>query len=301
MNKLGKIAKLITATVLGTALIAGCGNSAAGTASTGASVSESQTATAAESSTGTESNSNAGADTKTITVSVDGATAPFNYQDENGNLVGYEVDLLNEIAARSDGKLQFEFNITNWDGIFASLDAGKANMIVNNITKKPEREEKYLFSDYSYYNNHTVIVVPKGDTSITSIDDLQGKSIEALSGTAVALFLEDYNEQHADNPITLLFSDASTATMISNVATGRYPAYICSESYVNEAVKQLGLEVDTIAIPNEEEIQSSQAWFLYGANEADLKAEVDPILKTIIDDGTLSTLSEKWFGADYTK
>ena len=117
----------------------------------------------------------------------------------------------------------------------------------------------------------------------------------------MALFLEDYNEQHADNPITLVFSDASTATMISNVATGRYPAYICSESYVNEAVKQLGLEVDTIAIPNEDEIQSSQAWFLYGANEADLKAEVDPILKGIIDDGTLSTLSEKWFGADYTK
>lgn len=297
MKKLGKIAKLITATVLGAALLAGCGNSVAGTASTGASSTENQTT--AESGSNAESGANA--DTKTVTVSVDGATAPFNYQDENGNLVGYEVDLLNEIAARSDGKLQFNFNVTNWDGIFASLDSGKADMIVNNITKKPEREEKYLFSDYSYYNNHTVIVVPKGDTSITSIDDLQGKSIEALSGTAVALFLEDYNEQHADNPITLLFSDASTATMISNVATGRYPAYICSESYVNEAVKQLGLEVDTIAIPNEDEIQSSQAWFLYGANEADLKAEVDPILKEIIDDGTLSTLSEKWYGADYTK
>lgn len=291
MKKLGKIAKLITVTVLGAALIAGCGNSAADTASTGASSTENQTT----------AESGASVDTRTVTVSVDGATAPFNYQDENGDLVGYEVDLLNEIAARSDGKLQFEFNITNWDGIFASLDAGKADMIVNNITKKPEREEKYLFSDYSYYNNHTVIVVPKGDTSITSIDDLQGKSIEALSGTAVALFLEDYNEQHADNPITLLFSDASTATMISNVATGRYPAYICSESYVNEAVKQLGLEVDTIAIPNEDEIQSSQAWFLYGADETDLKAEVDPILKEIIDDGTLSTLSEKWYGADYTK
>lgn len=297
MKKLGKIAKLISATVLGAALIAGCGNSAASTAATGASSTESQT-TAVESSNASDG---ANTEAKTVTVSVDGGTAPFNYQDENGNLVGYEVDLLNEIASRSEGNLQFEFNITNWDGIFASLDSSKADMIVNNITKKPEREEKYLFSDYSYYNNHTVIVVPKGDKSITSIDDLQGKSIEALSGTAVALFLEDYNEQHADNPITLVFSDASTATMISNVATGRYPAYICSESYVNEAVKQLGLEVDTIAIPNEDEIQSSQAWFLYGANEADLKAEVDPILKGIIDDGTLSTLSEKWFGADYTK
>ena len=291
MKKLGKIAKLITVTALGAALMAGCGNSSSNTASTTDSNANQTTEDTTQASTGAQ----------TVTVSMDGATAPFNYQDEDGELVGYEVDLLKEIETRSDGKLHFEFNITNWDGIFASLDAGKAQMIVNNITKKPEREEKYLFSDYSYYNNHTVIVVPKGDTSITSIDDLQGKSVEAISGTAVALFLEDYNEQHADNPITLVFSDASTATQLSNVATGRYPANICSESYVNEAVNQLGLEVDTISIPNEDEIQSSQAWFLYGAGQEDLKAEIDPILKEIIDDGTLSSLSEKWYGADYTK
>lgn len=240
-------------------------------------------------------------DTRTVVVSVDGGTAPFNYQNEDGELEGYEVDILNEIAERSDGALEFTFNVTNWDGIFASLDSGKANMIVNNITKKPEREEKYIFSDYSYYNNHTVIVVPKGDTSIHSIEDLQGKSIEVLTGTAVTLYLEEFNEEHADNPIDLVYSEANTASIINNVALGRYPACIWSESYVTEAVNQLGLEVDTVAIENEEDIQSSEAWFLYGANEEDLKEEVDPILKELIDDGTLSELSEKWFGADYTE
>ncbi|MEI3219002.1 MAG: transporter substrate-binding domain-containing protein [Lachnoclostridium sp.] len=78
-------------------------------------------------------------------------------------------------------------------------------------------------------------------------------------------------------------------------------AGIWSESYVVEAINQLGIEVDTISIENEEDIQSSQAWFLYGANEEELKAEIDPILQEIIDDGTLSELSIKWFGDDYTK
>lgn len=231
---------------------------------------------------------------------MDGGTAPFNYQNDDGELEGYEIDLLHEIEERS-GDIEFEFNVTEWDAIFASLDSGKADIIINNITKKPEREEKYLFSDYSYYNNHTVIVVPKGDTSIQTVEDLQGKSIEVLAGTAVTLYLEEFNEEHADNPINLVYSEAKTASLINDIAIGRYPAGIWSESYVVEAINQLGIEVDTISIENEEDIQSSQAWFLYGANEEELKAEIDPILQEIIDDGTLSELSIKWFGDDYTK
>lgn len=255
--------------------------------------------------TGCGSNSGNGdtsadAEKKTVVVSMDGATAPFNYQNDDGELEGYEVDLLHEIEERA-GDIEFEFNVTEWDSIFASLDSKKADIIINNITKKPEREEKYLFSDYSYYNNHTVIVVPKGENSIQTIDDLQGKSIEVSPGTAVTLFLEEYNEEHTDNPIDLVYSEAKTATLINDIAMGRYPAGIWSESYVVEAVDQLGIEVDTASIENEEDIQSSEAWFLYGADEEELKEEIDPILKEIIDDGTLSELSVKWFGDDYTK
>lgn len=239
-------------------------------------------------------------DVQTIVVSMDGATAPFNYQDENGELVGYEVDVLNEIANRA-GDIQFEYNITTWDGIFASVDSGKADMIVNNITKKPEREEKYLFSDYAYFINHTVIVVPKGETAIQSIDDLQGQSVESEAGVAVTLFLEEYNEQHPDNPINISYTDAGISSIISNVATGRYPACIYAQTYVDEVVKQLGIEVDCISIPNEDEIQSSEAWFLYSRDDEELKAKIDPILNEMIEDGTLSELCEKWMGADYTK
>lgn len=237
---------------------------------------------------------------RTVVVSMDGATASFNYQDENGNLIGYEVEVLNEIANRA-GNIQFEYNITEWSGIFASVDSGKADMIVNNVTKKPEREEKYLFSDISYFKNHTVIVVPKGDTSIQSIDDLQGKAMESEAGVAVTLFLEEYNEQHADNPIEIVYTDAKIANSINNVVIGRYPAFICAKSYVDEAVKQLGIEVDTISIPNEDEIQSSDAWFLYGQDKQDLKDIIDPILQEMIDDGTLSELCIKYMGEDYTK
>lgn len=296
------IAMLLTA-AMAVSLVA-CGSSAEGTSDSAA---ESTEETAEETETeeadaedAEAEDTEASGDVQTVVVSMDGATAPFNYQDDNGDLVGYEVDVLNEIAARA-GDIEFEYNITTWDGIFASVDSGKADMIVNNITKKPEREEKYLFSDYAYFVNHTVIVVPKGDTSIQTIDDLQGKSVESEAGVAVTLFLEEYNEQHSDNPINISYTDAGISSIISNVATGRYPACIYAKTYVDEVVKQLGIEVDCISIPNEDEIQSSEAWFLYSKDNEELKAKIDPILNEMKEDGTLSELCTKWMGADYTE
>ena len=289
-----KLLALLMAAAM-TASLAACGSESAPAEGTNDATQETE---AAESQGGTEE-SEASGDVKTVVVSMDGATAPFNYQDDNGDLVGYEVEVLEEIAERA-GDIEFEYNITTWDGIFASVDSGKADMIVNNITKKPEREEKYLFSDYYYFTNHTVIVVPKGDTTIQTIDDLQGKSVESEAGVAVTLFLEEYNEQHPDNPINISYTDAGISSIISNVATGRYPACIYAQTYVDEVVKQLGIEVDCISIPNEDEIQSSEAWFLYSQDNEELKAEIDPILKEMKDDGTLAELCEKWLGADYT-
>lgn len=237
---------------------------------------------------------------KTVVVSMDGATSPFNYYDDNGELVGYEVDLLNEIAERA-GDIEFEFNVVEWSGLFASMDSGKADMAVNNITRKPEREEKYLFSDDYYFINHTVIVTKKGNDTINTIKDLEGKSIESEAGVAVTLYLEDYNASVAETPIDIVYSEAGISSIVQNVYNGRYEACIYSQVYVDEVVKNLGIEVECKTIENEDEIQSSEAWFLYTQDNEELKAEIDPILAEILEDGTAAELCEKWMGADYTK
>jgi len=248
----------------------------------------------------TDAASTSGDAKKKVVVSMDGATAPFNYYDDNGQLVGYEVDLLNEIAKRA-GDIEFEFNVVEWSGIFASMDSGKADMTVNNITKKPEREEKYLFSDDYYFVNHTVIVTQKGNTTINSIKDLEGKSIESEAGVAVTLYLEDYNKNIAKTPIDIVYSEAGISSIVQNVYNGRYEACIYAQVYIDEVVKNLGIEVDCKSIENEDDIQSSEAWFVYRKDNTELKSEIDGILKEIIDDGTAAKLCEKWMGKDYTK
>ena len=235
-----------------------------------------------------------------VQIGLDGTTKPFNYTTDNGDLIGYEIDMLKELDRRLDG-ITFKYNITPWDSLFASLDAGRYQMICNNITWKKEREEKYLFSSEYYFKNHTVLITAKGSTDIKSIADLQGKPIEVEAGTATAIFLEKYNELHTDNPIKLIYSQAKIAAVLSNVFTGRYPAAIYTSTYVDTVEKDLGIELGRHQIPNEDDIQKSEAYLLFGKSQKDIANKINAALKAMKADGTLSKICINNFGADYTK
>ena len=84
------------------------------------------------------------------------------------------------------------------------------------------------------------------------------------------MYLEDYNEKHSDNPIKLAYAEADTATFIHNVTAGRYPAYICNESYVEQVEKQLGIDADVVPIENSDEIQDSRAYFLFRKDDTSI-------------------------------
>ena len=104
------------------------------------------------------------------------------------------------------------------------------------------------------------------------------------------MYLEDYNEKHSDNPIKLAYAEADTATFIHNVTAGRYPAYICNESYVEQVEKQLGIDADVVPIENSDEIQDSRAYFLFRKDDTKLKERFDSVVKELRDDGRLSKL-----------
>ena len=77
-----------------------------------------------------------------LVVGISASPKPFNYQDENGELTGLEVDMLNHIAEANNIDISYE--ITEFESMFVGLDAGRYDLIIGNISKKPEREEKYL-------------------------------------------------------------------------------------------------------------------------------------------------------------
>src|SRR3954451_21711447 len=109
----------------------------------------------------------------TLTVATEGTYRPFTFHDESGDLVGFDVEIAEAVADKLG--LDIVFQETQWDAIFAGLDAGRFDVIANQVSINPEREEQYLFSE-PYTVSPGVIVVKEGDTSISSFDDLAGKT-----------------------------------------------------------------------------------------------------------------------------
>ena len=155
---------------------------------------------------------------KTIEVGTVGTTKPFSYEEKDGKLTGYEIEVLREIFKGSD-KYEVNFNKTEWSSVFAGLDSDRFQIGANNISYSKEREEKYLYPN-PYARNPLVLVVPK-DSSIKSLDDIGGKKTEVVQGTSTAKQLEDYNKKHSDNPTDLQYTDGTIQTIMANLADGR--------------------------------------------------------------------------------
>lgn len=236
-----------------------------------------------------------------VVAAVSGSPKPYNYVNENGELDGYEIAILKEIDTRLPD-VEIEFQKTDFAGLFAGLDSNRYQVVANNMTKKTEREEKYLFNDVSYIKNHTIIAVREDETDIKTIDDLQGKNVPGSSaGNATTLFLEKYNQTHMDNPINIIYTEGDYAATLQDLQNGRFDAFVVAETYVDTASKELNLNFKRLQIENEQEVQQSNAYFMFRKDQEEIKNEFDGVLNDLIDEGKLSELSIKYFGEDYSK
>jgi len=156
---------------------------------------------------------------KEIIVATNASPKPFNYE-ENGELTGYEIEVVRAIFKDSD-KYDVKFEKTEWSGVFAGLDADRYQMAVNNISYTKERAEKYLYAAPTA-KNPNVLVVKKDDNSIKSLDDIGGKSTEVVQGTTSAKQLEEYNKQHTDNPTVLNYTKADFQQIMGRLSDGQF-------------------------------------------------------------------------------
>ena len=124
-----------------------------------------------------------------IIVAMEGTWAPWTYHDEDDNLVGYDVEVAQNIAEKLG--VEVEFIEGAWDGLLAGLDAGRYDIMVNGVGVTEERAEKYNFSTPYAYNKTAVIV--RGDyDEISSMEDLKGKKTANTISSTYAAQAEAY-------------------------------------------------------------------------------------------------------------
>ena len=121
------------------------------------------------------------------TVATDASFVPFEFE-ENGEQVGFDIDVINEIAKRAG--FEIELKVTNFDGIIPGLQTGSFDMAIAGITITDERKEAVDFSS-PYYKSGVRIGVPADNNDVQSLEDLNGKKVASRLGTAPLDYLKD--------------------------------------------------------------------------------------------------------------
>ena len=223
----------------------------------------------------------------------DKKSVKVNYE-ENGELTGYEIEVMREIFKGSD-KYEVNFNKTEWSSIFAGLDGDRYQIGVSNLSYDKKRAEKYLYPN-PYAKNPVVLVVRK-DSGIKSLDDIGGKSTEVIQGTSTAKQLEAYNEEHKDNPTELKYTDGTIQSILANLSDGRSDYKIFERLTVEALIKDQGLDnLEVIELPSD---QQPYVYPILAKGEKELETFVNKRIKELYEDGTLEKLSKKYFGGTY--
>lgn len=224
-----------------------------------------------------------------IIVAMEGTWAPWTYHDEDDNLVGYDVEVAQNIAEKLG--VEVEFIEGAWDGLLAGLDAGRYDIMVNGVGVTEERAEKYNFSTPYAYNKTAVIV--RGDyDEISSMEDLKGKKTANTISSTYAAQAEAYGAtvtgvDDLNQTIELLLSKRIDATLNAEVVFNDYKK---EHPEADVKIATYSDQVEEIAIPIRK-----------GDDTVTLLEAVNDALDEMAKDGTLTELSEKYFGMDISK
>jgi len=284
-------------------LLGGCGNAAAAAGS--GSGANADTGTNSGADTGAATNSDSSVTTETTEASESGdivlraATQtdypPFCFIDENDKLTGFDYELLEIIDERLDG-YTFDIQGAGWDSMFLSLDSKKLDLVSDEVAITAEREKNYYFS-LPYLEIQSCIAVKKGRTDITTLDDLAGKHV-VTTVDSYAEILEGYNDTHDDKIIIDYVSDVTALEELQDVANGKYDAHVDDPVMMTQAINDNNLDVEIVGDP----IVSEPAAIVFAKTPdgKSYKDAIDPVIRELIEDGTLAELSRKWTGDDYT-
>ena len=256
--------------------LAGCSSNTS--ASTASSTAASASAAAANKLEAIQSNGK-------LVIALEGAWQPWSFHDESDTLVGYDVEVSRAIAEKLG--VEPEYVESDWDSLFAGLDAGLYDLVCNGVEVTEERAKTYNFTTpYGYI--HTALAVRKDNEDIKSFEDLAGKTTaNSLASTYMEL-AESYGAtvqgiDTLEETIQLLTAGRIDATLNANVSFYDYLNVHPDADFKLVAQTE---DASHVAIPI---VKSEDSSFLDALNSA---------IDELRADGTLKELGEKYFGQD---
>ncbi|SFJ76110.1 amino acid ABC transporter substrate-binding protein, PAAT family [Halobacillus dabanensis] len=222
-----------------------------------------------------------------LVIGTEGTYRPYTFHNENDELTGFDVEIAREVADRLG--VEAVFNETKWDSMFAGLNAGRFDMVANQVGIKEDRKEKYSFSD-PYIQSSAVIVTHEENDSIQSFEDLEGV-------TAAQSMTSNYADIARNNGAEIESVEGFNESM-QLLSTKRVDATVNDRLSVLDYMQQREDVPVKIAARQDE---ASQSGLLFRQGNEELVEAVNEALQEMKEDGTYLEISEKWFGEDVSK
>ena len=209
---------------------------------------------------------------------------PFESVDDAGDIIGFDIDIMNAIAEAAG--LEVEFVNTRWDGIFVALSSGEFDAVISAATITDERKETVDFTE-PYFNAGQMLAVPAG-SDITSPDDLAGKRVGVQLGTTGDIWSSENTDAEVVryDEITLAFQALAQGDVDAIINDGP------TSSDIIKANPEMG--VTLVGEPFTDEFYG----IAVNKDRSDLLAALNEGLAAVRASGQYDEIYSTWFGAD---
>ncbi|WP_296692845.1 amino acid ABC transporter substrate-binding protein [Treponema sp. UBA7567] len=223
-------------------------------------------------------------------LGLDDSFPPLGFRDSSNEIVGFDIDLAKEVASRLGVK--FRAQPINWDSKEQELATGNIDCIWNGLTITEERKAALSFSK-PYLKNAQVLVVKK-NSGIKKLSDMAGKKVGIQAGSSASDAVEASPDFKRSVKSIIEFKDNIMA--LNDLEIGGVDGVVMDLIVANYAIKTSGKPFEVLS----EGLAPEEYGIAFRKGDVKLTDEVQKILEAMAADGTVTKISEKWFGSDIT-
>lgn len=224
-----------------------------------------------------------------LVLGLDASFPPMGFRDENDEIVGFDIDVAEEVCERMGVELVLQ--PINWNTKEQDLNAGTIDCIWNGLSVSDERKKVMLMSE-PYMNNEMVFVV-RDDSEFDSLDDLYGKKVAVQNGSTALEILNASDVVANGAELTKLDTNVEA---LQQLELNMVDAVFMDSVVANYQITATGKAFHVM----EEGLMSEEYAIGFRLGDEELCEEVTTILKEMAEDGTLAEISTEWFGSDIT-